>query len=31
MALQKILRRDDAQRRRLFEVWKKMVASALQS
>ncbi|HEX7480552.1 MAG TPA: hypothetical protein VF331_22320 [Polyangiales bacterium] len=31
MALQKILRRDDAQRRWLFEVRKKMVASALQS
>jgi len=31
MALQKILRRDDAHRRRLFEVWKRMVASALRA
>ena len=29
MALQKILRRDDAQRRRLFELWKRMVQNAL--
>jgi hypothetical protein len=29
MALQRILRRDDAERRRLFELWKKMVVRAI--
>jgi AcrR family transcriptional regulator len=29
MALQRILRNDDSERRRLFEVWKRMVAAAL--
>jgi AcrR family transcriptional regulator len=29
MALQRILRRDDGERRRLFELWKKMVSSAI--
>ena len=29
MALQRILRNDDSERRRLFEVWKRMVAATL--
>jgi AcrR family transcriptional regulator len=29
MALQRILRQDDSERRRLFEVWKRMVAATL--